>query len=614
MKFFHRAVRYLQSSFLLQHKAVMSSGARPAKSLQMTVLASLVGLMMLMGFYYYENYAVVLPKGVIFQGHDVAGLNRVAFHALLEELSKVWNDEKLVVKISENGDRPESRTYTMGELGISYDVSATVATFFDDYSSLSSADVLVSNSAPAGSPVFRWPTSLPKVFDDLVQEREREPQNASITFDTDGQRWVLNADQYGLRFLDADREQLQEHLLREVQSFDGKTEKSVAVVFERVMPEVTTAHLQVVYDELQAMLDRKVMWEIDHQPFSFSLREHQSMVVFDPSSQRMTLDEKVLREYVTELASRIDKTPTAVKIAAPALQERGYYLAAYEGDFVHGRSLDQEAFFQSLLSALQKKDALEVPLDVTLSETVTDVEMEGIGKLTLLSQGRSSYRLAHSEDRTYNVKFGLSKYDGVVIPQGAEFSFNQVLGWVTEEAGWKKALAIFGGGGVRPVPGGGLCQVSTTMYRAAILSGLPIKWRKPHSLDVSYYQEYGYGIDATVYPPEDIDLKFVNDTPGPIFLHSFTSDELQEAYFEFYGIDDGREVELTQTINRPVKLETQIVTAPDVDSGGRVVINKGRIGRYIEWDWNVKKADGTVDRRTIETLYPAAPAVVAVGN
>lgn len=611
MKFLRRAVRYVQSSFLLQRRAVLDSGARPGKSFEMTALAVLVGSMMLMGFYYYENYAVVLPKGAVFQGHDVAGIHRVEFHSLVQELAEIWKTEKLAVVTSENGDQQERLAFTMEELGIVFDVGATVATFFDGYSTLSPADVLAARPAQSGAPVFQWSFGLPRAIEDLVEARERAPRDAEILFDATSRQWVLSPSEHGLRFLDADRAELRERLFEELQL---TKEKSVSIVFERVMPETSTAQLQPAYDELQKFLDRRVVWEIDHQPFSFSLREHQDIVELDPGSHRFSLNEKTLRDYVSELASRIDKTPASVMISAPVVQEKGYFASTYEGDFVHGRSLDQEAFFQSLLDALLSVDAAEMTIDPVLTETTTTVTMDGVGPLTLLSQGRSSYRLAHSEDRTYNVKFGLSKYDGVVIPQGAEFSFNQILGWVTEEAGWKKALAIFGGGGVRPVPGGGLCQVSTTMYRAAILSGLPITWRKPHSLDVSYYQEYGYGIDATVYPPEDIDLKFVNDTPGPIFLHTYTNDELQEAFFEFYGIDDGREVELTQIENRPVKLDTQIVTAPDVDSGGRVVINKGRVGRYIEWDWIVKKPDGTIDARKIETLYPAAPAVVAVGN
>jgi vancomycin resistance protein YoaR len=232
----------------------------------------------------------------------------------------------------------------------------------------------------------------------------------------------------------------------------------------------------------------------------------------------------------------------------------------------------------------------------------------------LLSEGRSSYVLAHGEDREFNVRFGLEKYDGVVIPQGEEFDFNKILGWVTYDAGWKPALAIFGGGGVKPVPGGGLCQVSTTMYRAVVNGGLPVTSRKPHSLDVSYYQQYGYGIDSTVYPPEDINLKFINDTPGPILIHTRLDEVNKEVFIEFYGVDDGREVEINQVINRTVVLPNQVTYTSDITTGLQEVLQNGRVGRYIEWEWNITRADGTVENRTIETLYPAAAKIVRVGN
>jgi vancomycin resistance protein YoaR len=264
-----------------------------------------------------------------------------------------------------------------------------------------------------------------------------------------------------------------------------------------------------------------------------------------------------------------------------------------------------------LLDAFLSEEHTQI-LTLSLEEQMPLLEMAGVGQLSLLARGRSSFVLSHSEDRTFNVKKGLAKYDGVVIPSGAEFSFNDVLGYVRYEDGWKPALAIFGGGGVTPVPGGGLCQVSTTMYRAAIHAGLQIIERKPHSLDVSYYLAYGDGIDSTIYPPKDIDLKFVNDTPGPIFIHTYTDDVAREAFVEFYGVDDGRKVELKQLVNRPVHLEREVVYTDDL-SQGVTEETKARQGRYVEWEWKITR-DGEEEYRKIETLYPARRRTVRVGT
>ena len=134
------------------------------------------------------------------------------------------------------------------------------------------------------------------------------------------------------------------------------------------------------------------------------------------------------------------------------------------------------------------------------------------------------------------------KLNGVLIPAGRPFSFNNMLGGpVLQSTGWSMALGIFEGENLRPVPGGGICQASTTLYRAILQAGLPVHERRAHSLYVTYYKAHGVGIDATIFPGNQ-DLVFTNDTSAPILLHSFTDGD--DATAELYGISDGRTVEL----------------------------------------------------------------------
>jgi vancomycin resistance protein YoaR len=130
----------------------------------------------------------------------------------------------------------------------------------------------------------------------------------------------------------------------------------------------------------------------------------------------------------------------------------------------------------------------------------------------------------------------------VIIQPGQEFSFNTTLGIVDGSTGYRKELVIKPEGTL-PEFGGGLCQVSTTMYRAILFAGLPVTDRAPHSYAVSYYsQVLGHGLDATIYLGGQ-DLKFTNDTGYPILVHTYTVDDY-ELYFDFYGTADGRSVEL----------------------------------------------------------------------
>jgi vancomycin resistance protein YoaR len=132
--------------------------------------------------------------------------------------------------------------------------------------------------------------------------------------------------------------------------------------------------------------------------------------------------------------------------------------------------------------------------------------------------------------------------NGVIVPADATFSFNSLLGGpVTLSRGWSMALGIFDGGDLRPTPGGGICQTSTTTYRALLLAGLPIKVQRNHSLYVHYYEEYGVGLDATVFYGHQ-DLTFVNDTGHPLLLMSWIDGD--DAFVSIYGSSDGRTVEM----------------------------------------------------------------------
>jgi len=144
-------------------------------------------------------------------------------------------------------------------------------------------------------------------------------------------------------------------------------------------------------------------------------------------------------------------------------------------------------------------------------------------------------------NRIYNISHGMEIYNGVILEQGAEFSFTELLGPVDGAHGWLEELVILGDE-TKPEYGGGLCQVSSTMYRAALYTGLEITARKEHSYAVSYYAyPNGYGLDATVYQPWP-DLRFLNDTPSDILIQGYTDGTL--AYFVLYGTNDGRSVQI----------------------------------------------------------------------
>ncbi|OGE75747.1 MAG: hypothetical protein A3C85_04485 [Candidatus Doudnabacteria bacterium RIFCSPHIGHO2_02_FULL_48_21] len=188
------------------------------------------------------------------------------------------------------------------------------------------------------------------------------------------------------------------------------------------------------------------------------------------------------------------------------------------------------------------REALSLPL-LSRQPAVKLADLNHFGIKELLAVGKSDFS-GSSSARINNIRVGASKYNGVILMPGEEFSFNKYLGPVDAENGFKPELVIKPEGAT-PEFGGGLCQVSTTAFRAAFFGGLPITQRRNHSYAVKYYEwidddaPKAVGLDATIYAPYQ-DMKFVNDTAGALLI--WTRIEGHRLYFDFYGTKDQRQV------------------------------------------------------------------------
>ncbi len=165
-------------------------------------------------------------------------------------------------------------------------------------------------------------------------------------------------------------------------------------------------------------------------------------------------------------------------------------------------------------------------------------ETNGLGITELIAEGVSSFK-GSPKNRRHNITVGVEKFKGIIIRRGEEFSFNKYLGPVDGENGFLPELVIKKEGTI-PEFGGGLCQVSSTTFRAAMDGGLPITQRRNHAYAVQYYAPQG--TDATIYPGV-VDFKFINDTPGSILIWPYFKDA-DTLIFDFYGTKDGRTVKL----------------------------------------------------------------------
>lgn len=284
---------------------------------------------------------------------------------------------------------------------------------------------------------------------------------------------------------------------------------------------------------------------------------------------------------------------------------------------VHGRRLDIDGTLAALNAALFSP-ARTVPL-VFIEERplyFNGVTAAELGITTLIGEGVSSYA-GSSEARLTNIRVGVSRFNGVIVPPGQLFSFNDILGDVSPEAGFVQSAVIFGGRTILG-DGGGVCQVSTTLFRAAFFGGYPIAERWAHGYRVGFYENgdpLGSGMDAAIYVGE-LDFKFINDTPHHILIDAAVVEETGQVRFRLYSTSVGRVVEHEGPMMRDLvdPLPTRYEVNPDLALGDVRQVDTAIQGAYVEVTRIVRdQATGTeIDREIIASQYQPWGAIYQV--
>ena len=256
----------------------------------------------------------------------------------------------------------------------------------------------------------------------------------------------------------------------------------------------------------------------------------------------LAFDRDALSGWLREnFSSRINRSPVDARIAWSA--EKGGLVSLDES--VNGAALRSNAFADAVAeSFLGDRAPVEAPVVVTHPE-IDSNNLAALGIDGLLARGDSNF-VGGAENRDHNIYVGVELMNGELVAPGEEFSFNKAVGEITYDKGFVDGGVIENGIIGRAV-GGGICQVSTTVFRAALLAGMPITEWYPHSLRLLGYERDGWtaGYDASILqsgsdPAYWADFKFKNDTDGYMLVQSWTS--YPNVIVEIYGNDDGREV------------------------------------------------------------------------
>lgn len=280
-----------------------------------------------------------------------------------------------------------------------------------------------------------------------------------------------------------------------------------------------------------------------------------------------------------------------------------------------GAVIDLPLFKNKILEKLiaAEETVLDIPAILTYPK-IKAGEINNLGIKELIGRGRSSF--SHSiPGRVFNVNLAASRIRGTVIAPGSEFSFNDNVGEISKSTGYQSAYVISGGRTVLG-DGGGVCQVSTTVFRAALAAGLPIVERKAHAYRVGYYeQDSAPGIDATIFSPS-ADLKFLNNTGHHILIQTSVDIKNMTMNVEIYGTSDGRKATVTKPVisSQTPPPSTLYVDDPTLPIGVTKQIDWAAWGAKVSFDYKVEK-DGVITyEKTFFSNYQPWQAIYMKGT
>lgn len=584
-----------------------------------TILIALTGVVALGGIiaglaiFVKIYYHGVFPLNTIVAGVEISHKTTTEAEKLIREATEEFSKEKITINY-----KNKSGKFSPEELGVTWLIKDTLGAV---------------TGREQGLIVEVYEDRLLNSLDSVFKFRELEAKPATFYFD-EKNSLTISEEKAGESIK-------KEDLIVELKKLTGELQAGeIGIATEAQKPLITKAELEEKQEEMKEVLNRKITLvdPIYNDDWDIYLRDHLDWIEFSvkqkvqaPYFNEMVFDEPLsgggaelkgekivaitikkdpLSAYVdAEISKWLDRPAEDVKIF---FNEEGKITA--EGKGVNGRKVQREFLRQGIELAIANNinevpiPVIEIPASYNIAE-----EIQAIGIKERISQGHTSY-YGSPANRVHNIKTGAERFDGVLIQPGESFSFNTTLGPVDGSTGYRKELVIKPEGTL-PEFGGGLCQVSTTMYRAILFAGLPVIDRAPHSYAVSYYSQIlGHGLDATIYLGGQ-DLQFTNDTGYPILVHTYVIDDY-ELYFDFYGTADGRTVELEgpKIYGHTSPGPTEYIETTQIGPGETKQVEKAHGGFSADWLYHLTDATGKKTTTILHSGYKAVPNKIWVGQ
>ncbi len=397
--------------------------------------------------------------------------------------------------------------------------------------------------------------------------------------------------------------------------------ESLALVVTSVAPAISDDQLQPARDQLDQLLgpDADALtvtfadssWRLEHADIAALVTLSGGTRPGDPAV--VTLDDKPLQAWAAKVAKDVDQPVQDARFAF-----NGGNLKVLRPS-KQGRTVDQAALVKAVHDALMAGDkTVDLPV-ATVDPTVSSDDPQSLGITELIDRGSTSFAGSIPEKK-HNIQLAAQRLNGVVVPPGATFSFNQAVGPTTIDAGFQWGFGITSGNdGPRTVPSvaGGICQVATTLFQPVFWSGYQLEQRFWHLYWIPAYTSRGVvGLDVTVDSDAGLDFKWTNTTSNYILIQSDTDDS--NIYFGLYGkkppwkvqVDDAVITNRTPPDPKPIAQEE-----PTMPWGRSLVVETARDGFDVEVVRHVIPLDGSKPRDLdLKSTYQPARTVTLVGS
>ena len=572
---------------------------KPLKKLLMAVGLLIVPLLVIFLGYNLFHYGLIFPNTSI-AGVNVSSLSPEKAASTLAE--KIDVPEKIILVANDTPWVIETK-----EIGLSYDYSSSATAA---YERTRTGNIFYDFAKRTTAPFVRTNLGLRMAIDEEKLESALSVIAGEIAVEPVYPSVQLIAKQVSVEKGKAGTD-LDVKILRakigQVLAFASS--EPIEIPLKVIDPTLTDEEAKLLAERAEKLKSKILTLKFEFQTFTY--KGNQLLGLLDAKKQ---YSEGATTELANEIAKSINREPQDSVFVFEAGRVKEF---APSRD---GVTLDAEALTEKIKESLTTLETFEETLasiDIPVERKAPKIQTEDVNNLGIKELiGRGSSRFAGSiANRIYNISLASSRFKGVLVAPGETFSFNEVLGDVSGFTGYKQAYIIQDGKTILG-DGGGVCQVSTTLFRAALNAGLPIIERRAHAYRVSYYeQDSPPGLDATVYAPTT-DLKFKNDTPGHLLIQPVVDTKKATLVFEIYGTSDGRIAKTTKPVvtNVVAPPEDLYQDDPTLPAGTIKQVDFKAWGAKVTFNYSVERGGETIYQKTFVSNFRPWQAVYLRGT